>query len=65
MATKSFLKPVTLRGKKEAQAFIKAVERSQTATLSNKANTTDIARDLNREEIKKIFCSNQSTGEPS
>ena len=57
MATKSFLKPVTLRGRKEAQAFIKAVERSQTAASPTKRAVTEKARDLSAEEIKKVFSS--------
>ena len=60
MATKSFLKAVNLRGKKQCQDFIRAVERSQQAQAENARFTADStsikARDLTPEQIHKIFC---------
>lgn len=57
MATQSFLKAVTLRGEKEAKAFVKAVERSE----NHEAQRADryerqIAKDMDRETIRSIFC---------
>lgn len=54
MATKSFLKDVSLRDKKQCQAFIKALEKSQ----SKEVKEIDIAsrsRDLTKDQIQKIF----------
>lgn len=60
MATKSFLKTVNLRGKRQCQDFIRAVERSQQAQAEQPRFTTDSrpakARDLTPEQIRKIFC---------
>ena len=59
MATQSFLKAVTLRGKKEAQAFIKAVERSENTTTQDKKGYERIqAKDMDVETIKKVFSNN-------
>ena len=56
MATKSFLKNVSLRGKKECQNFIRALERSdeshkQTYPIDEQAT----ARDMDKETIRKMF----------
>ena len=59
MATQSFFKAVTLRGKKEAQAFIKAVERSENTTTQDKKGYERIqAKDMDVETIKKVFSNN-------
>lgn len=54
MATKSFLKDVNLRDKRQCQAFIRALEKSQ----AKEVKQIDIAsrsRDLTKEQIQKIF----------
>ena len=57
MATQSFLKSVTLRGKKEAQAFVRAVERSENLGRQIKSGYEPVkAQDLNAEAIKQMFC---------
>lgn len=59
MATQSFLKAVTLRGEKEAKAFIKAVERSKEYEEKQTAHyERQKARDMDREMIKAVFCKN-------
>ncbi len=57
MATQSFLKSVTLRGRKEAQAFVRAVERSENFGRQNKSGYEPVkAQELDAEAIKKMFC---------
>ena len=57
MATQSFLKAVTLRGEKEAKAFVRAVERSANSEGQRVARyERQIAKDMDREMIKSIFC---------
>lgn len=54
MATKSFLKNVNLRGQRQCQEFIKALEKSQ----SRKTQPMDKAvraRDMSKDQIRKIF----------
>lgn len=54
MATKSFLKTVHLRGAKQCQNFIKALESSQSKQIIP-ATTTRKASDMSKEQIQKIF----------
>lgn len=57
MATQSFLKAVTLRGQKEAKAFVKAVERSENHESQRTARyERQIAKDMDREMIRSVFC---------
>ena len=57
MATQSFLKAVTLRGEKEAKAFVRAVERSKDYESRDSARyERQIARDMDKEIIKSVFC---------
>ena len=59
MATQSFLKAVTLRGEKEAKAFIKAVERSKDSTEDHTVHyDQQKAKDMDKETIKAVFCTN-------
>lgn len=56
MATQSFLKAVTLRGKKDAQSFIRAVEKSREHSEKQKAGyERQQVRDMDIETIKKVF----------
>lgn len=61
MATKSFLKNVKLRNKRDCQDFIRALENSIDA---QKEVTEDrpqiIARDMDKATIRKIFVSGES-----
>lgn len=54
MATKSFLKNVSLRDAKQCQSFIKALEHSK-AKETKQADVSIPARDLTKEQIGKIF----------
>lgn len=54
MATKSFLKNVNLRDTRQCQAFIKALEKSQSKEPKQVDVSTPV-RDLNKEQIRKIF----------
>lgn len=54
MATKSFLKNVSLRDAKQCQSFIKALEYSK-AKERKQADVSIPARDLTKEQIGKIF----------
>jgi len=64
MATQSFLKAVTLRGKKEAQAFVRAVERSESLTEKQKNGYIPvIAKELDSEAIKKIYDGSKGASE--
>ena len=57
MATQSFLKAVTLRGEKEAKAFVKAVERSENHEVQRSTGyERQVARDMDKEQIRSIFC---------
>lgn len=54
MATYSFLKDINLRGRKQSQDFIRALERSR----EKKEKEVKLSRpvsDMSREEIRKIF----------
>lgn len=62
MATQSFLKTVTLRGEKEAKAFIRAVERSMNCNEEVQERYERIkANDMDKDTIRSIFC--QSAGD--
>ncbi len=54
MATKSFLKDVTLRDAKQCQSFIRALEKSQ-AKRPKPPEASIPARDLTKEQIGKLF----------
>lgn len=54
MATKSFLKPVYLRGAKQCQNFIKALESSQSRQPTS-VPATRKASEMSKEQIQKIF----------
>lgn len=54
MATKSFLKNVNLRDAKQCQSFIKALEKSESKE-PKKVEVSTRARDLTKEQIRKIF----------
>lgn len=54
MATKSFLKDVSLRDKRQCQAFIRALEKSQSKE-PKEVNISTRSRDLTKEQIRKIF----------
>lgn len=54
MATKSFLKDVQLRDKKQCQAFIKALEKSQSYSPKT-TTTTFVAKDMQKDQIRKVF----------
>lgn len=54
MATKSFLKNVSLRDAKQCQSFIKALEHSKVKE-TKQADVSIPARDLTKEQIGKIF----------
>lgn len=56
MATKSFLKNVNLRTKRESQAFIRALERSDEAQKNAQADKPQVvARDMDKATIRRIF----------
>ena len=55
MATKSFLKNVRLHGRKESQAFSRALERSEEALTVQADPSTPRAKDMDKEAIRKIF----------
>ena len=56
MATKSFLKNYNLHSKRECQAFIRALERSDEAPKKPVKDGQQIfARDMDKETIRKIF----------
>lgn len=54
MATSSFLKNVTLRGAKQCQAFIKALEKSKSCK-ENPVMYSKTVSDMDKEQIQKIF----------
>ena len=57
MATQSFLKAVTLRGEKEAKAFVRAVERSKESSKKSPAHyERNLAKDMDQDTIRSIFC---------
>ena len=57
MATQSFLKTVTLRGEKEAKAFIRAVERSKGHEEKHfERYERQNAKDMDKETIRSMFC---------
>ena len=57
MATKSFLKAVTLRGEKEAKAFIRAVGHSRDHGKKAAGHYERIkANDMDQDTIRSIFC---------
>ena len=57
MATRSFLKAVTLCDEKETKAFIRAVERSREIVDTRSEHyERQIARDMDKETIKSMFC---------
>lgn len=59
MATQSFLKAVTLRGEKDAKAFVKAVERSENNEGQRAAHyERQVAKDMDRDMIRSVFCRN-------
>ena len=56
MATKSFLKNYNLRSKRECQAFICALERSNEAPKKPvKDGQQVVAHDMDKETIRRIF----------
>lgn len=56
MATKSFIKNVTLRGKRECQSFIRALERSDDSpTRSYPIDEQVSVHDMDKEAIRKLF----------
>ena len=56
MATKSFLKNYNLCSKRECQDFIRALERSDEALQKSQQDERQIvARDMDRETIRRIF----------
>ena len=59
MATKSFLKNVSLRTEKQCQAFVKALERSE--NQPKKANETSRpVHEMTRDQIRKVFGSDNA-----
>lgn len=54
MATKSFLKNVSLHGTKECQNFIRALEKSERQTKERKEMSTPV-HEMTREQIRKVF----------
>lgn len=56
MATKSFLKNVSLRDPKQCKQFIRALEQSETSAkqLASKKATINI-REMDSETIRKVF----------
>ncbi len=54
MATKSFLKNVSLRGEKQCKDFILALEKSR-STKEKEVILSRPASDMTREEIRHIF----------
>lgn len=58
MATKSFLKNVTLRSRKDCQNFIRALERSESMPRKKMPGNPIIAHDMTAEQIRKIFVKN-------
>lgn len=56
MATQSFTKAVTLRGQKEAKAFVKAVERSEQNESKNVSKYERLkVKEMDIETIQTIF----------
>lgn len=64
MATKTFLKNVTLHSRRECQNFIKALEMSDN-TPDRRADDKNhnIAKDMTKEQIRKIFAPDSITTE--
>jgi hypothetical protein len=57
MATKSFVKNVNLHGKKECQAFIRALERSDSVSDHSYPIDEQVpAKDMSKDVIQKMFC---------
>ena len=57
MATQSFLKSVTLRGRKEAQAFVRAVEKSRELDKQKIVGYKPVkAQELDADAIKNMYC---------
>ncbi len=54
MATKSFLKNVNLRGKKQSQAFVRAAAVAQTRKAQQVAYSRRVS-DMDQQQIRKIF----------
>ena len=54
MATKSFLKNVSLRDAKQCKAFIKALEKSEDQT-TKPSLTTKPVHEMKRDQIRKVF----------
>lgn len=56
MATKSFLKNVTLHGRKECQSFVRALERSDNPQQRSYPIDDQVqVHDMDRETIRKMF----------
>lgn len=54
VATKSFLKNVSLRSAKQCQSFIRALEKSDQHKKENHSSGKP-AHDMTRDEIRKVF----------
>ena len=54
MATNSFLKSVTIRGRKHCNEFIRAMEKSANST-KEKDSCAYQSRDFTQEKIRKVF----------
>ena len=54
MATKSFLKNISLRGQQQSKEFIRALEKSK-ATKEKEVEFSRPVSDMSREEVQKIF----------
>ena len=54
MATKSFLKNVSLRSTKQCQSFIRALEKSDQQSKEDTASCKP-AHDMTRDQIRKVF----------
>lgn len=54
MATKSFLRNVNLRGTKQCQSFIRALEQSKSSSKKQVTYSRTVT-DLDKEQIKQIF----------
>ncbi len=54
MATKSFLKNVSLRSTKQCQEFIRALEKSDSQTKKQTAASKPV-HEMTRDQIRKVF----------
>lgn len=62
LATKSFLKNVSIRDTKQAQSFIRALEHSSTC-IQKPVRYSKTVSEMSREQMQKVFGDKHSDGD--